>query len=162
MWDVLPIFRSPRNPAISFKLIQHYCVGHPRHSPCTGSHMRERIRTYTNETGGILKEESKKRRGASGAMNIGTPSAQPSPTTGSEPGTSPMKWILLLQTRLTDCLTDTLTRCTLASLLEELGQPKEALCHWNAILRCDLDNLKAREGVARCRQQIGQPLQSDL
>ncbi len=41
--------------------------------------------TYTNETGGILKEESEQEeRAASRAMNIGTPSAQPSPTTVSE------------------------------------------------------------------------------
>ena len=118
--------------------------------------------TYTNETGGILKVENKKRRGASRAMNIGTPSVQPSPTTESESGTSPMKWVPLLQTRLTDCPTDTLTRCTLASLLEELEKPEEALCHWNAVLLCDPDSLKARAGVARCRQRIGQPLQSDL
>jgi hypothetical protein len=118
--------------------------------------------TYTNETGKILKEEVKNRRGASRAMNIGTPSAQPSSTTRSEPGTSWIKWVLLLQTRLTDCPTDTLTRCALASLLEELGQPDEALCHWNAVLVCDPDSLKARAGVVRCRQRIGQPLQSDL
>lgn len=118
--------------------------------------------TYTNEIGGILKEESKKRRGASRAMSIGAPSAQPNPTTGSEPGTSPMKWVPLLQTRLTDCPTDTTTRCALASLLEELGQPEEALCHWNAVLVYDPDSQKARAGVARCRQRIGQPLPPGL
>jgi hypothetical protein len=116
--------------------------------------------TYTNETGGILKEERKKRRGASRAMSIGTPSVQPSPTTESESGTSCINGVTLLQTRLTDCPTDTLTRCALASLMEELGQPEEALCHWNAVLVCDPDSLKAREGVARCRERIGRPLQS--
>jgi hypothetical protein len=49
--------------------------------------------TYTNETGGILKEEAKKRRGASRAMNIGATSPQSSPTTRSEPGTSWIKWV---------------------------------------------------------------------
>jgi len=68
----------------------------------------------------------------------------------------------LLQTRLMDCPTDTLTRCALASLLEELGQPEEALCNWNAVLVCDSNNLKARERVARCRQRTGRPLQSGL
>jgi hypothetical protein len=72
--------------------------------------------TYTNETGGILKEEAKKWRGASKAMNIGATEPQPSPTTWSEPGTSWIKWVTLLQTRLADCPTDTLTRCALASL----------------------------------------------
>jgi len=89
--------------------------------------------TYTNETGGILKEENKKRRGASRAMSIGATEPQPSPTILSEPATSCINWVTLLQTRLTDCPTDTLTRCALASLLEELGQPEEALCHWNAV-----------------------------
>lgn len=117
---------------------------------------------YTNETGGILKEENKKRRGASRAMSIGATEPQPSPTTLSEPATSCINWVTLLQTRLADCPTDTLTRYTLASLLEELGQSAEALCHWNAVLLCDPDSLKARAGVVRCRQQIGQPLQSDL
>ena len=109
-----------------------------------------------------MKEEAKKRTGVSRAMNIGTPSAQPTVPTGSEPATSPMKWVALLQARMENCPTDTLTRCTLASLLEELGQPEEALCHWNAVLVYDPNNLKARAGVTRCRHRIGQPIQSDL
>ena len=109
----------------------------------------------TNKTGGILKEEAKKRTGVNRAMNIGTPSAQPPVPDGSEPATSQMKWVALLQTRMADCPTDTLTRCTLASLLEELGQPEEALCHWNAVLVYDPNNLNARAGVARCCQRIG-------
>ena len=91
-------------------------------------------------------------------MNIGATSPQPSPTTRSEPATSWIKWVTLLQTRLTDCPTVTLRRCALASLLEELGQPEEALCHWNGVLVCDSDSLKARAGVVRGRQGIGQPL----
>ena len=110
-----------------------------------------------------MKEEARKRKTVmSRAMNIDTPSAQPTVPTRSEPATSQMKWIALLQTRMTDCPTDTLTRCTLASLLEELGQPEEALCHWNAVLIYDPTNLIARAGVTRCRQRIGQPMQSDL
>jgi len=119
--------------------------------------------TYTNETGGILKEEAKKWRGASKEMNIDATAPQLSPTTlSSEPGTSWVKCVTLLQTRLADCPTDTLTRCAFASLLKELGKPEEALCHWNAALVYDPDNLKAREGMVRWRQRIGQPLQSDL
>jgi len=37
--------------------------------------------TYTNEVGGNLKEEAKKQRGTSKAMNIGTTAPPPSPTT---------------------------------------------------------------------------------
>ena len=119
--------------------------------------------TDTNETGGILKEEAKKWRGATKAMNIDATAPQLNPTTlSSEPGTSWVKWVPLLQMRLTDCPTDTLTRCSLASLQEELGKPEEALCHWNATQVYDPDNLKAREGMVRWRQRIGQPLQSDL
>jgi hypothetical protein len=51
--------------------------------------MQERMMTDTNETGGILKEEAKKWRGASNAMNIDATAPQLSPTTlSSEPGTS--------------------------------------------------------------------------
>jgi len=68
--------------------------------------------------------------------------------------------------RLQDALavypTDILARSELATLLEQLGQPEEALCNWNAVLACDPNSLKAREGVARCRQRPGRPLQSAL
>lgn len=111
--------------------------------------------TCTNKTGGILKEEATTRTGVGRAMNIGTPSAQPTITAESEPATSQVKWVALLQTRMADCPTDTLTRCTLASLLEELSQPEEALCHWNAVLVYDPNNLSARAGETRCRQRIG-------
>ncbi|MDE3042757.1 MAG: tetratricopeptide repeat protein [Nitrospirota bacterium] len=67
-----------------------------------------------------------------------------------------------LQDALAICPTDILARCELAMLLEKLGQPEEALCHWNAVLACDPNSLKAREGVARCRQRTGRPLQSAL
>jgi hypothetical protein len=95
-------------------------------------------------------------------MSIDIPSPQPSLTARTEPPMSWMKWVSLLQTRLKECPTDSLTRGTLALLLEEYGRPDEALCHWNAVLVCDPDSLKAREGVARCRQRIGQPQQSNL
>lgn len=85
---------------ISCMPVQHYCVGDLRHPPCNDSPMREQMMNCTNESGGILKEENKKRRSARRAMNIDTPSAQPSPLTESEPSTSPMKWVPLLQMRL--------------------------------------------------------------
>jgi hypothetical protein len=65
-----------------------------------------------------------------------------------------------LQDALAVCPTDVLARCELATLLEKLGQPEEALCNWNAVLACDPNSLIAREGVARCRQRTGRPLQS--
>jgi cytochrome c-type biogenesis protein CcmH/NrfG len=67
-----------------------------------------------------------------------------------------------LQDTLAVCPTDILARSDLAMLLEQLGQPEEALCNWHAVLDCDPNSLKAREGVARCRQRPGRPLQSAL
>lgn len=67
-----------------------------------------------------------------------------------------------LEKLLIICPRDVLTRCDLASLLEELGQQEEALFNWNAVLSCDQNNLKAREGIIRCRHRIGRPLQSNM
>ncbi len=67
-----------------------------------------------------------------------------------------------LQDALTVCPTDVLARCELATLLEKLEQPEEALSHWQVVLACDPNSLNAREGVARCRQQTGRPLQSHM
>jgi hypothetical protein len=67
-----------------------------------------------------------------------------------------------LEKLLIICPGDVLTRCDLASLLEELGQQEEALFNWNAVLSCDQNNLKAREGIIRCRYRIGRPLQSNM
>jgi tetratricopeptide (TPR) repeat protein len=66
-----------------------------------------------------------------------------------------------LEKLLTICPRDILVRCDLASVLEELGQYKEALFNWKAVLADDSNNLKAREGMARCRLRIGHPLQSN-
>jgi hypothetical protein len=60
-----------------------------------------------------------------------------------------------LQDALGVCPNDILARSELATLLEHLGQPKQALCHWNMVLACDPNSLNGREGVARCRQRIG-------
>lgn len=65
-----------------------------------------------------------------------------------------------LQDRLTLCPTDILTRCDLAMVLEQLAQHEEALFNWKAVLASDPNNLKAREGVSRCRQRTGRSLQS--
>ena len=67
-----------------------------------------------------------------------------------------------LQHSLTVCPADIMTRCELAALLEELEQHKEALFNWKAVLACDPNNLKAREGLARCWQQAGRLLYSSL
>jgi len=81
------------------------------------------------------------------------------------PRASSEEWIARigrLQDALAICPTDILARCELAMLLEKLGQPEEALFNWNAVLACDPNSLNAREGVARCRQRTGRPLQSAL
>ncbi len=67
-----------------------------------------------------------------------------------------------LQDALAVCPADNLARCELATLLEKLEQPEEALFNWNAVLTRDPNSLKAREGLARCRQRTGRPLQSAL
>ena len=75
------------------------------------------------------------------------------------------EWIARIgrfQDTLAVCPTDILARSDLAMLLEQLGQPEEALCNWHAVLDCDPNSLNAREGVARCRQRPGRPLQSAL
>ncbi len=53
------------------------------------------------------------------------------------------------------CPTDIVARQELAALLERLGQHEEALFNWKGVLAYDSNNLKAREGVARCRQRTG-------
>ncbi len=70
--------------------------------------------------------------------------------------------IARLQEVLAVCPTDILTRCELATLLERLDQSEEALFNWKAVLACDPNNLKAREGAARCRRRTGRPLQSSM
>jgi tetratricopeptide (TPR) repeat protein len=62
-----------------------------------------------------------------------------------------------LEKLLTICPRDIPVRCDLASVLEELGQYQEALVYWKAVLAGDSNNLKAREGMARCRLRIGRP-----
>lgn len=69
--------------------------------------------------------------------------------------------ITQLQETLAICPTDILARSELATLLEHLDQPEEALFNWNAVLACNPNNLKAREGVARCRRRTGRSLQSN-
>lgn len=69
--------------------------------------------------------------------------------------------ITRLQETLAVCPTDVLARSELATLLEQLDQPEEALLNWNAVLACNPNNLNAREGVARCRRRTGRSLQSN-
>jgi len=67
-----------------------------------------------------------------------------------------------LQKLLNVCPCDVLARCDLAVLLEELDMPDEALFNWKAVLDFDPNNLKAREGVNRCRTRTGRPFQSQM
>ena len=72
---------------------------------------------------------------------------------GSSPSEEWSARVRRLQDALTVCPTDILARCELAAVLEELGQADEALSNWKAVLACDPNNLKAWEGMARCRQR---------
>jgi predicted RNase H-like HicB family nuclease len=67
-----------------------------------------------------------------------------------------------LQDILTLCPTDVLTLCELASLQEALERHEEALFNWTAVLAADPNNLKAREGLDRCRRRTGRLPQSCL
>jgi len=69
--------------------------------------------------------------------------------------------ITRLQETLAVCPADISARNELATLLEQLDQPEEALLNWNTILDRNPNNLNAREGVARCRRRTGRPLQSN-
>jgi tetratricopeptide (TPR) repeat protein len=60
------------------------------------------------------------------------------------------------------CPTDIYARCDLASLLEELGQYEKALFNWKAVVASDPNNLKAWEGMTRCRNRTGRPPQSHI
>ena len=64
-----------------------------------------------------------------------------------------------LQEAATLCPRDIQTRCELAALLERLEQHEDALCDWQMVLACDANNLKAREGISRCRRHSGSSLQ---
>lgn len=91
--------------------------------------------------------------------------SEPRRTSSSPSGSidTSMTWIRRideLQYRLTVCPTDILSRCQLAMVLERLAQHEDALFNWKAVLACDPNNLTAREGVVRCRQRTGRPLQS--
>lgn len=55
-----------------------------------------------------------------------------------------------------------LARSDLASVLEQLDLHDEALFHWKTVLEFDPNSLKAREGVIRCRNRTGPPVQSEL
>jgi len=81
---------------------------------------------------------------------------------GEDSGEDWVARLTRLQELLTACPTDILSRCELAAILERLEQNEEALFNWKAVLACDPNSLKAREGVVRCRQRTGRPLQSTL
>jgi len=94
------------------------------------------------------------------ATTIGSPGEPPPPMHNP----SNEEWITRitrLQETLAVCPADISARSELATLLEQLDQPEEALLNWNTILACNPNNLNAREGVARCRRRTGRPLQSN-
>lgn len=63
--------------------------------------------------------------------------------------------ITQLQETLAVCPTNISARSELATLLEQLGKPEEALLNWDAILAFNPNSLTVREGVARCQQLTG-------
>lgn len=56
-----------------------------------------------------------------------------------------------LRDAATLCPTDLAVRCELAECLEAEGATDDALIQWQQVLSHDPNNLKAWEGVARCR-----------
>ena len=78
------------------------------------------------------------------------------------PNESSIDRLTELQKLLAVCPTDILVRCDLASLLEELGQHEEALFNWKAVVASDSNNLKAWEGMTRCRKRTGRLPQSHI
>jgi cytochrome c-type biogenesis protein CcmH/NrfG len=67
-----------------------------------------------------------------------------------------------LRKLLAVCPTNIHAQCDLASLLEELGQYEKALFNWKAVVASDPNNLKAWEGMTRCRNRTGRPPQSHI
>ncbi len=107
-----------------------------------------------------MEEKRKKSRKAIPSLT----GDQPAKSSSGAPDGAGDEWVAQLtslQETLTLCPADIVVRVELAVLLERLGQHEEALFNWQAVLACDPNSLKAREGVARCRPRIGQPLQSN-
>lgn len=99
------------------------------------------------------------------AANAGRP-PQPDPRPGPlrehQPAESWIGRLSRLQNLLEVCPADIVTRYELATLLEEMGLHEEAWFNWKAVLACDPNNLRAREGMARCRHRAGRPLHTDM
>ncbi len=67
-----------------------------------------------------------------------------------------------LERLLAVCPADVLARSELATVLEQLDMHDEALFHWKTVLEFDPNSLKAREGVIRCRNRTGRPVQPEM
>ncbi|MCP9473154.1 MAG: hypothetical protein NNA30_10525 [Nitrospira sp.] len=65
-----------------------------------------------------------------------------------------------LQEILAVCPSDLATRGRLAMLLERLGRQADALANWTVIVDHSPNDLQAREGVARCRREMGSAAKS--
>jgi tetratricopeptide (TPR) repeat protein len=78
------------------------------------------------------------------------------------PNESSIDRLTELQKLLAVCPTDIHARCEMASLLEDLGLHEEALSNWKAVVASDPNNLKAWEGMTRCRKRTGRPPQSHI
>ena len=62
-----------------------------------------------------------------------------------------------LRDAATLCPADLAVRCELAECLEAEGAAADALLQWQQVLAYDPNNLKAWEGVARCRSGAPDP-----
>ena len=60
----------------------------------------------------------------------------------------------LLRERIRVCPRDLSTQSELASILERVGSHDVALAMWRRVLRQDSNNLKAWEGIKRCRLRL--------
>lgn len=70
-----------------------------------------------------------------------------------------LRRIRLLYENLRVCPNDVVARVELASLLEQVGAHEEALASWRRVLAHDSNNLRAWEGVQRCRLQLEHALE---
>ena len=93
------------------------------------------------------------------AMSIDQTS-EPISTTSPSPDEDWVVRLTRLQELLTACPSDILSRGELAIMLETMEMYEEALVNWKALVECDANHLKAREGIVRCRQKTGRHFQS--
>jgi|CXWL01.1.fsa_nt_gi hypothetical protein len=124
----IPFCQQDRKSSISIQATHHHSIFDPRHALCFGY--------------GVT------------ASTIESSDEPPSPVRNPS-DEELITRITRLQETLAVCPSDISARSELATLLEQLDKPEEALLNWNATLAFNPNNLKVREGVARCLQLTG-------